>query len=83
MGANYSFYVKSIATYVPTFFGYNHSVIAIVGQLCIGIGWMYTVQKAVVGSWRNLNGIGFRPSLKLVFEHTPSVTQWLMYSADQ
>ena len=30
MGADYSFYVKSIATYDPTFFGYNNSVLAIV-----------------------------------------------------
>ena len=30
MGADYSFYVKSIATYAPTFFGYNNSVLAIV-----------------------------------------------------
>ena len=39
--ADYLFYVKSIATYAPTFFGYNHSIIAIVGHLCIGIRWMY------------------------------------------
>ena len=30
MGANYSFYVKSIATYAPTFLRYNNSVLAIV-----------------------------------------------------
>ena len=30
MGADYSFYVKSIATYAPTFLGYNNSVLAIV-----------------------------------------------------
>ena len=30
MGAKYSFDVKSIATYVPTFLGYNNSVLAIV-----------------------------------------------------
>ena len=28
MGADYSFYVKSIATYAPAFFGYNDSVLA-------------------------------------------------------
>ena len=28
MGANYSFYVKSIATYAPAFLGYNNSVLA-------------------------------------------------------
>ena len=28
MGADYSFYVKSIATYAPTFLGYNNSVLA-------------------------------------------------------
>jgi hypothetical protein len=33
MGADYSFYVKSIATYAPTFLGYNNSVLAIVGLL--------------------------------------------------
>jgi hypothetical protein len=30
MGADYAFYAKSIATYAPTFFGYNNSVLAIV-----------------------------------------------------
>ena len=30
MGANYSFYVKFIATYAPTFLRYNNSVLAIV-----------------------------------------------------
>ena len=30
MGSDYSFYVKSIATYAPTFLGYNNSVLAIV-----------------------------------------------------
>ena len=30
MGANYSFYVKSIASYVLTLLGYNNSVLAIV-----------------------------------------------------
>ena len=29
-GAEYSFYVKSIASYAPTFLGYNNSVLAIV-----------------------------------------------------
>ena len=28
MGANYSFYMKSIATFAPAFFGYNNSVLA-------------------------------------------------------
>ena len=28
MGADYSFYVKSIATYAPAFLGYNNSVLA-------------------------------------------------------
>ena len=28
MGADYLFYVKSIATYAPVFFGYNNSVLA-------------------------------------------------------
>ena len=28
MGADYSFYVKSIATYAPAFFVYNNSVLA-------------------------------------------------------
>ena len=28
MGADYSFYMKSIATYAPTFFGYIISVLA-------------------------------------------------------
>ena len=28
MGADYSFYVKSIATYAPAFFGHNNSVLA-------------------------------------------------------
>ena len=30
LGAEYSFYVKSNATYAPTFLGYNNSVLAIV-----------------------------------------------------
>ena len=30
LGAEYSFYMKSIATYAPQFFGYNNSVLAIV-----------------------------------------------------
>jgi hypothetical protein len=30
MGADYSFYVKSIATYAPTFLRYNNSVLAMV-----------------------------------------------------
>ena len=30
IGADYSFYVTSIATYAPTFLGYNNSVLAIV-----------------------------------------------------
>ena len=30
LGAEYSFYVKSIATCAPTFLGYNNSVLAIV-----------------------------------------------------
>ena len=33
MGADYSFYVKSIATYAPTFFGYIISVLAILAAL--------------------------------------------------
>ena len=33
MGAEYSFYVKSIATYAPMFLGYNDSVLAIVNEL--------------------------------------------------
>ena len=28
MGAEYSFYLKSIATYAPAFLGYNNSVLA-------------------------------------------------------
>ena len=28
MGADYSFYVKSMATYAPAFLGYNNSVLA-------------------------------------------------------
>ena len=28
MGADYSFYVKSIATYAPAFLGHNNSVLA-------------------------------------------------------
>ena len=32
MGADYSFYVKSIATFAPTFFGYIISVLASVYQ---------------------------------------------------
>ena len=30
LGAEYSFYVKSISTYAPTFLGYDKSVLAIV-----------------------------------------------------
>ena len=33
MGADYSFYVKSIAIYAPTFWGYNNSVLAIVEDM--------------------------------------------------
>ena len=33
MGADYSFYVKSIATFAPAFFGYNNSVLARVNKL--------------------------------------------------
>ena len=33
MGADYLFYVKSIATYAPAFFGYNNSVLARVRSL--------------------------------------------------
>ena len=33
LGADYSFYVKSIATYASTFFGYNNSVLASVRKL--------------------------------------------------
>ena len=33
MGANYSFYDKSIATYAPTFLEYKNSVLAIVHPL--------------------------------------------------
>ena len=33
LGAEYLFYVKSIATYTPTFLGYNNSVLAIVENL--------------------------------------------------
>ena len=32
MGADCSFYVKSIATYAPAFFGYNSSVLASVNS---------------------------------------------------
>ena len=35
MGTDYSFYVKSIATYAPTFFRYNNSVLAIVSNLAL------------------------------------------------
>ena len=40
MGAEYSFYVKSIATYAPTFLRYNNSVLAIVNffQMFIVLG---------------------------------------------
>jgi hypothetical protein len=33
LGAKYSFYVKSIATYTPQFLGYNNLVLAIVDQV--------------------------------------------------
>ena len=33
LGAKYSFYVKSIATYAPAFFVYNNSVLAIVDYI--------------------------------------------------
>jgi hypothetical protein len=35
MGADYSFYVKSIATYASTFLGYNNSVLAIVYSMIV------------------------------------------------
>ena len=37
MGTDNSFYVKSIATYAPTFFGYIISVLAIVIQVLLSI----------------------------------------------
>ena len=36
MGADYSFYMKSIATYAPAFLKYNNSVLAIVVQVVSG-----------------------------------------------
>ena len=33
MGSDYSFYVKSIATYAPTFLEHNNSVLAIAWQV--------------------------------------------------
>ena len=38
MGVDYSFYVKSIATYASTFLGYNNSVLAIVPILAAFLG---------------------------------------------
>ena len=42
MGADNSFYVKSIATYAPTFFGYIISVLAIVKYICL-FHFLFTV----------------------------------------
>jgi hypothetical protein len=33
LGAEYSFYLKSIVTYAPAFWGYNNSVLARVASL--------------------------------------------------
>ena len=39
MDADYSFYVKSIATYAPAFLGYNNSVVA---RVVLTVFWLLT-----------------------------------------
>ena len=39
-GADYSFYVKDIVSYAPTFLGYNNSVLAIVNDTILVPGQM-------------------------------------------
>jgi hypothetical protein len=48
MGADYSFYVKSIVTYDPTFLGYNNSVSAIVCKASVFHKWLYDEIKTYV-----------------------------------
>ena len=65
MGADYSFYVKSIATYAPAFFWYNNSILATVARssllACVpnispaklswpGTGWAQAGHSAVLSS---------------------------------
>jgi hypothetical protein len=45
MGADYSFYVKSIATYVLTFFGYIILVLASVGPENLGKKWPASIMR--------------------------------------
>ena len=48
LGAKYSFYVKSIATFAPTFLGYNNSVLVIVsGKNSLRIPEKYFEQTAI------------------------------------
>ena len=47
MGAEYSFYVKTITTYAPTFLEYNNSVLAIVNA---DSAWAETLSFAL-GAW--------------------------------
>ena len=50
MGADYSFYVKSIATYAPIFFGYFFSVLANVLR-AVTSGWAgWVIAHPVLGS---------------------------------
>ena len=43
MGADYSFFVKSIAAYAPTFLGYDNSVLAIVSSLLKIFGFLQSL----------------------------------------
>ena len=47
MGADSSFYVKSIATYAPAFLGYNNSVLARVSASAVDKQSRRTVWKPV------------------------------------
>ena len=48
MDADYSSYVKSIANYVPTFLGYNNSVLAIVSHFSAVVNYVNMSKK---GRW--------------------------------
>ena len=50
MGAKYSFYVKSIATFAPTFFGYIISVLASVSYVPCDVSFYLGTEKSEITS---------------------------------
>ena len=50
MGADYSFYVKSIATYATAFLGYNNSVLARV-KSTVSRSWIWIIKKKFVQNY--------------------------------